>query len=170
MRNRIVWVFVFVAAMAAMPARAAEEVFLLINTIPGESVKAGHVNWIDVFALNVVTVLGLGLAIDYSLFMISRYREELERLGPGRAALWAALPPISRMVLFSSATIAIAIASLMAATWPATLAAGGVREIWNVRDAERRGRLNSTPACASSCRFPAPSRSRRWMLMPTTAL
>jgi uncharacterized membrane protein YdfJ with MMPL/SSD domain len=68
---------------------------------------------IDVFALNVITVLGLGLAIDYSLFMISRYREEIERVGPGRQALWAALPPIGRMVMFSSATIAVAIASLL---------------------------------------------------------
>ncbi len=37
---------------------------------------------VDIFALNVVTVLGLGLAIDYSLFMVSRYRDELARSGP----------------------------------------------------------------------------------------
>ena len=72
-----------------------------------------EVSTIDVFALNVVTVLGLGLAIDYSLFMISRYREELARVGPGREALWASLPPVGRMVMFSSVTIAAAIASLL---------------------------------------------------------
>ena len=37
---------------------------------------------ISIFALDLVTGLGLGLAIDYSLFMVSRYREELERVGP----------------------------------------------------------------------------------------
>jgi type VI secretion system secreted protein Hcp len=52
MRTRIVGVSLFVAALASMPARAAEDIFLLINTIPGESVKAGHLNWIDVFALS----------------------------------------------------------------------------------------------------------------------
>src|SRR5919108_196379 len=38
---------------------------------------------ISIFALNLVTGLGLGLAIDYSLFMVSRYREEIARSGPG---------------------------------------------------------------------------------------
>ena len=55
MRNTVVGVFLLVlavAASAAMPAHATEDVFLLIPTIPGESVKAGHVNWIDAFALS----------------------------------------------------------------------------------------------------------------------
>ena len=34
-------------------------------------------------AINLVTGIGLGLAIDYSLFIVSRYREELARSGPG---------------------------------------------------------------------------------------
>ena len=34
---------------------------------------------VSVFALNLTTALGLGLAIDYSLFIVSRYREELQR-------------------------------------------------------------------------------------------
>ena len=42
---------------------------------------------ISVFALNLTTALGLGLAIDYSLFVVSRYREEIARTGPGAAAM-----------------------------------------------------------------------------------
>ena len=38
---------------------------------------------ISIFALNLVTGLGLGLAIDYSLFIVSRYREEIAKPGPG---------------------------------------------------------------------------------------
>ena len=38
---------------------------------------------VSVFALNLVTGLGFGLAIDYSLLMVSRYREEIDRSGPG---------------------------------------------------------------------------------------
>lgn len=38
-----------------------------------------HVTPVSVFAVNLVTLLGLGLAIDYSLFMVNRYREELQK-------------------------------------------------------------------------------------------
>src|SRR2546430_2119167 len=42
---------------------------------------------LSIFAVNLVTGMGLGLAIDYSLFILSRYREELGRLGSGPEAL-----------------------------------------------------------------------------------
>ncbi|MEO2057966.1 MAG: MMPL family transporter, partial [Thermoleophilia bacterium] len=42
---------------------------------------------LSVYALNLVTGLGLALAIDYSLLMVSRYREEIARSGPSREAL-----------------------------------------------------------------------------------
>src|SRR5438034_442359 len=42
---------------------------------------------LSIFAVNLVTGLGLGLAIDYSLFILSRYREELARLGASPTAL-----------------------------------------------------------------------------------
>jgi putative drug exporter of the RND superfamily len=68
---------------------------------------------ISVFALNLVTGLGLGLAIDYSLFMVSRYREEAAVEGFGVAALARTLQTSGRTIMFSSLTIACAIASLM---------------------------------------------------------
>ena len=67
---------------------------------------------VDIFALNVVTVLGLGLAIDYSLFMVSRYRDELARSGPGLRTMSDTVGPIGRMVSFSAGTVAAAVASL----------------------------------------------------------
>ncbi|HWE14154.1 MAG TPA: MMPL family transporter [Solirubrobacteraceae bacterium] len=57
---------------------------------------------VSVFALNFTTGLGLGLAIDYSLFMVSRYREESAKLGYGVAALTRTLQTAGRTVLFSS--------------------------------------------------------------------
>jgi uncharacterized membrane protein YdfJ with MMPL/SSD domain len=66
----------------------------------------------SVFALNLVTGLGLGLAIDYSLFMVSRYREEAAAEGFGVAALRRTLQTSGRTIIFSSLTIAAAIASL----------------------------------------------------------
>jgi uncharacterized membrane protein YdfJ with MMPL/SSD domain len=68
---------------------------------------------ISIFALNVAIGLGLGLAIDYSLFIVSRYREEIARTGPGVAAMGRTLATAGRTVLFSSLTVAGALASLL---------------------------------------------------------
>jgi RND superfamily putative drug exporter len=68
---------------------------------------------LSVYALNLVTGLGLGLAIDYSLFIVSRYREEISRLGPGREALYQTLATAGRTVLFSSLTVAVTLAALL---------------------------------------------------------
>jgi uncharacterized membrane protein YdfJ with MMPL/SSD domain len=68
---------------------------------------------ISVFALNVVTGLGLGLAVDYSLFMVSRYREELARVEAGAEAIRRTLTTAGRSVLFSSLTVAAAVGSLL---------------------------------------------------------
>src|SRR6266545_4459582 len=68
---------------------------------------------VSIFALNVATALGLGLAIDYSLFVISRYREEIARTGPGLEAMRRTLATAGRTVLFSSLTVAGALASLL---------------------------------------------------------
>ena len=67
---------------------------------------------LSVFALNLTTGLGLGLAIDYSLFMVSRYREESAIRGFGVAALRRTLKTSGRTIVFSSLTVAAAIASL----------------------------------------------------------
>jgi RND superfamily putative drug exporter len=68
---------------------------------------------ISVFALNLVTGAAIGLAIDYSLLLLSRYREELVRHGPGSAALRATLATAGRTVAFSAVTVAAAFASLL---------------------------------------------------------
>ena len=74
---------------------------------------ASEVGSVSVFALNLVTGLGLGLAIDYSLFIVSRYREELEKVGPGAEAMRRTLATAGRTVLFSSLTVTAALASLL---------------------------------------------------------
>ncbi len=68
---------------------------------------------ISIFALNLTTGLGLGLAIDYSLFVVSRYREEIARLGPGAEAMKRTMTTAGRTVFFSSLTVAAAMASLL---------------------------------------------------------
>ncbi len=68
---------------------------------------------ISIFALNLTTALGLGLAIDYSLFIVSRYREEIAVDGPGLTAMRRVLATSGRTVFFSSLTVAAALASLL---------------------------------------------------------
>ena len=74
---------------------------------------ANEVRPISVFALNLVTGAGLGLAIDYSLLLVSRFREELVRVGPGPQALRATIATAGRTVAFSAVTVAAAFGSLL---------------------------------------------------------
>ncbi len=74
---------------------------------------ANELTDVSIFAINLVTGLGLGLAIDYSLFIVSRYREEIARTGAGLDAMRRTLATAGRTVLFSSLTVAGALASLL---------------------------------------------------------
>ena len=67
----------------------------------------------SIFAINLITGAGLGLAIDYSLFMVSRYREERENGREGADALVATMRTAGRTVLFSATTVAAAMAALI---------------------------------------------------------
>lgn len=71
-----------------------------------------EVHPVSIFALNLVTGMGLGLAIDYSLFMVSRYREEMARGAEPSVAIERTYRTAGRTVLFASLTIAAAMASL----------------------------------------------------------
>jgi uncharacterized membrane protein YdfJ with MMPL/SSD domain len=74
---------------------------------------ASELTSVSIFALNLTTGLGLGLAIDYSLFVVSRYREEIAKHGPGLTAMRGTMATAGRTVFFSSMTVAVAVASLM---------------------------------------------------------
>ena len=73
---------------------------------------------VSVFSVNVITLLGMGLAIDYALFVISRFREELARLPEGdpdaaSQAITTTMTTAGRTVLFSGLTVAAAMSSLL---------------------------------------------------------
>ncbi len=68
---------------------------------------------LSVFALNLVSGMGLGLGIDYSLFVLYRYREELAGGASARDAIARTLQTAGRTVLFSSLTVAAAMMSLL---------------------------------------------------------
>ena len=74
---------------------------------------ANEIEPMSVFAINLITGAGLGLAIDYSLFVVSRFREELARGVDTGAALRATLRTAGRTVAFSAVTVAAAMAALL---------------------------------------------------------
>jgi trehalose monomycolate/heme transporter len=73
---------------------------------------------VSVFSVNVISLLGMGLAIDYALFVISRFREELAGLpvddpDASTKAIQTTMVTAGRTVLFSGLTVAAAMSSLL---------------------------------------------------------
>jgi uncharacterized membrane protein YdfJ with MMPL/SSD domain len=88
-------------------------IFSILGTFLVLRVMAGFVDT-SLFALNLATALSLGLAVDYGLLLVSRYREELERAGgPTEEAHRRMVMTAGRTVLFSGFTVATALAALM---------------------------------------------------------
>ncbi len=71
------------------------------------------VTGVSVFSLNITTILGLGLGIDYGLFLVTRFREELHQQGTVEDAVARTVATAGRTVLVSGVTVAIVLASLM---------------------------------------------------------
>ncbi|WP_433173983.1 MMPL family transporter [Actinoallomurus sp. CA-150999] len=103
-------VFVFGSVVAALLPLAVAFVTMLLGM--GLMWVLASVTDLSVLAVNAVTLLGLGLAIDYSLLIVNRYREEL---GRGRApgeAIRTTMTSAGRTVVFSAVTVAVALGGL----------------------------------------------------------
>ena len=68
---------------------------------------------VSIYSLNLTTMLGLGLAIDYSLFVVSRYREELRNGLEVEDAIRVTVRTAGRTVAFSGLTVALSLAALL---------------------------------------------------------
>ena len=68
---------------------------------------------VSIFSINLVTALGLGLAIDYSLFIVSRFREERARGRSVDEAVVRTVETAGRTVAFSAITVAISLSALL---------------------------------------------------------
>ncbi|WP_139982734.1 MMPL family transporter [Nocardioides litoris] len=87
-----------------------------VTTVLGTFLVMAGINQVyglSVFALNLVIGLGLGLAIDYTLFLLTRYREELDRQGATFGAVATTMRTAGRTVAFSAVTVAVALATLV---------------------------------------------------------
>jgi RND superfamily putative drug exporter len=68
---------------------------------------------VSIFSLNLTTAMGLGLAIDYSLFVVSRFREELRAGHPTGVAVQRTVRTAGRTVAFSAVTVAASLCALL---------------------------------------------------------
>ncbi|WP_328991124.1 MMPL family transporter [Kribbella sp. NBC_01245] len=68
---------------------------------------------VSVFSINIVTMIGFGLAIDYALFIVTRFREQLAQGDDVEKALVTTMATAGRTVAFSGITVGVAITSLV---------------------------------------------------------
>jgi len=104
-------VIAFGSVMAALLPLAIGMIAIL-GTFAELSVL-GSVTNVAIYAINLTTALGLALAIDYSLLMISRFREELGRGQEPAQAVVRSVRTAGRTIVFSGATVVAALAVLL---------------------------------------------------------
>ena len=105
----LLFIFRSVVAAAlplAIGALAVVNTFLVLRII-------NSLTEVSVFALNLTTAMGLGLAIDYSLFVVSRFREELDHGHEPHAAVVRTVRTAGRTVAFSAGTVAASLLALL---------------------------------------------------------
>ena len=107
----LVLILVFSSLIAAgMPLLVAG---LAIPTSLGVINLVAQQTEMSIYVLNIATMLGLALAIDYSLFLTSRFREELARGRTVEQAVERAVGTAGKAVLFSGVAVAIGLSGLL---------------------------------------------------------
>ncbi|MDN3023269.1 MMPL family transporter [Streptomyces sp. S.PB5] len=107
----LVLVLVFRSAVAAL-LPVIIGLIAIVGTNASLRVITGFTD-VSVFALNLTTALGLGLAVDHGLFIVRRYREELHGGAPPAAAVRTTLATAGRTVAFSALTVAVAFSAML---------------------------------------------------------
>jgi RND superfamily putative drug exporter len=79
------------------------------------------------YALNIVTLIGLGVSIDYSLFVVNRFRDELARGASGADAVATTMATAGRAITFSGITVAVGLSAMLffQGTFMASMGAAG---------------------------------------------
>jgi len=97
---------------------------LAIPTTMGMIFLVGQQTEMSIYVINVATMLGLALAIDYSLFLVSRFREELRRGREVGDAVQIAVGTAGKAVTFSGIAVAIGLLGLLFFASPAISSIG----------------------------------------------
>jgi RND superfamily putative drug exporter len=103
--------FLFRGFVASLLAPIAGAITVLVSFFLLRELAT--VTSLSIYALNLVTGLSIGLSIDWSLLLLSRYREERAKTSDLRLALRRALVPAGHTILFSALTVAASMATLL---------------------------------------------------------
>ncbi|OIR46216.1 MMPL family transporter [Corynebacterium sp. NML130628] len=107
----IILLFVFGGVVAAaMPLIVG--ILSIIGSLSLLSILA-QFQQVNIFSQSIITLLGLGLAIDYGLFMVSRFREELDRGVSTEEAVAATTTTAGKTVFFSALMVGVALSGLL---------------------------------------------------------
>src|SRR4051794_20249995 len=107
----IALILVFGSVIAALVPLAIG-IFAIIQTLAILRALAVFTD-VSIYAMNMTTALGLALAIDYSLFLVSRYREELRNGRSSEDAIVATVRTAGRTVLFSALVVGLSMSAMI---------------------------------------------------------
>ena len=93
----------------------------------GGTLFLAHFTNVSQYAMNVVTLIGLAVAIDYSLFVVNRFRDELAAGASREDAIATSMSTAGRAITFSGLTVAIGLSAMLfyQGTFLASMGAGG---------------------------------------------
>ncbi|MGH7764755.1 MAG: MMPL family transporter [Candidatus Dormibacteraceae bacterium] len=93
----------------------------------GGTLFLAHFTDVSQYAINIVTLIGLGIAIDYSLFIVNRFRDELAAGRSREDAIGVAMSTAGRAITFSGITVAIGLSAMLfyQGTFLASMGAAG---------------------------------------------
>ena len=118
-------VLIFASVVAALLPLGVG-VLAIVGGIGGTLFLA-HFTDVSQYAINVVTLIGLGVAIDYSLFIVNRFRDELTAGASREDAVATAMSTAGRAITFSGITVAIGLSAMLfyQGTFLASMGAAG---------------------------------------------
>ena len=118
-------VLIFASIVAAL-LPVSVGVLAIVGGIGGTLVLARFTD-VSQYAINIVTLIGLGVAIDYSLFVVNRYRDELTAGASRQEAIATSMSTAGRSIAFSGITVAVGLSAMVffQGTFLASLGAAG---------------------------------------------
>jgi uncharacterized membrane protein YdfJ with MMPL/SSD domain len=121
----ILLVLIFAAFIAALLPLSVG-VLAIVGGLGGTLFLA-HFTDVSQYAINIVTLIGLGVAIDYSLFIVNRFRDEVATGATREAAVAIAMSTAGRAITFSGVTVAIGLSAMLffQGTFLASMGAAG---------------------------------------------
>jgi len=121
----ILLVLIFAAFIAALLPLSVG-VLAIVGGLGG-TVFLAHFTDVSQYAINIVTLIGLGVAIDYSLFIVNRFRDELSAGATRQEAVAIAMSTAGRAITFSGVTVAIGLSAMLffQGTFLASMGAAG---------------------------------------------